>query len=107
MSWALLLQHHPSILAAIATPATPSPLAVATALAPSILGASAPAAPSILAAAALAPILVVAATPSAVSLHVLTIQLEMVHGTVFPHGGWQGIEVPIGNTTVPASMVAC
>lgn len=47
------------------------------------------------------------AITSAMSLHVLPVQLEMVHGSVFPHGRWQDFEVPISNTTVPASVIFC
>lgn len=44
---------------------------------------------------------------SAMSLHVLPVQFDLVNGTVLPHGRWQGIEVPISDTTVPASVVFC
>ena len=46
-----------------------------------------------------------ATTAKSKLLHSRLLQLDLVHGTVFPHERWEGIEVPIGNTTVPASVV--
>ena len=47
-----------------------------------------------------------AATSVLLAYHLL-IRFHLMQGTVFPHGRWQGIKVPIGNTTVPLSMAVC